>query len=293
MAKAFFKSDRLSSLFRFNFRRCFFVFLFPFWAQDHAVQGTDNQAFKGRSFRTSATKDFSVRLFEKSCPVSKVKRLPIKPAAWTALVRELLGWQHISQCSRPELPAAEAATRSLLEHPAAEAAPGSFLRLDLREDDEESVLEPSAACCSSALDAPASDFLDDALDAEDPAGLPWESEGSDSESDDAPVAEDAPDADDADAAGEREGLGDAALRGEERAEPELEAMKDYPPRAPRREPQIAWPGAARRLSRQMPRAASAGPFSRTGRSRKSPFPEEAVLKTNSQTLKFWGWRLKP
>ena len=134
---------------------------------------------------------------------------------------------------------------------------------------------------------------DDALDAEDPAGLPWESDGSHSESDDAPVAEAAPDAPDDDAAGEREGLGDAALRGEERAEPELEAMKDYPPRAPRREPQIAWPGAARCLSRQMARAASACLFSRTGRSRKSPFPKQAVLKTNSPTLKFWGWRLKP
>ena len=137
------------------------------------------------------------------------------------------------------------------------------------------MLEPSAACCSSALNAPAGDFLDDAPDAED-LGLASESEGSDSESNDAPVAEDAPDADDADAAGEREGLGDAALRGEERAEPELEAMKDYPPRAPRREPQIAWPGAARRLSRQMPRAASAGPFSRTGYSTKPPFPKQAV-----------------
>ena len=54
-------------------------------------------------------------------------------------------------------------------------------------------------------------------------------------------------------------------------------MKVYPARGPRREPQIAWPGAARRLSRQTPRAASAGLFSRTGRSTKSPFPKQAVL----------------
>ena len=101
------------------------------------------------------------------------------------------------------------------------------------------MLEPSAVCCSSALNAPAGDFLDGAPDAED-LGLASESEGSDSESNDAPVAEDALDADDADAAGEREGLGDAALRGE-RAEPELEAMKVYPARAPRREGQ-ALPG---------------------------------------------------
>lgn len=59
-------------------------------------------------------------------------------------------------------------------------------------------------------------------------------------------------------------------------------MKDYPPRAARREPQIARPSAARRLSRQTAACGVGGPVFQNG-----PFgesSEHAVFKNKLTNL---------